>query len=76
MRYIIANKAKSVDMGINTQGHKTKRTQILLNEKEVTTCNALLAYPTLEDKCKQINGKIYSHVQVIQEIEKGGWKYE
>lgn len=71
MRYIIANKAKSVEYGISPAGHKTKDRKILLNEKEVMT---FVGGDAFEDKVAAVDGTVYSAADVKQIIKREGWK--
>ncbi len=71
MRYIIANKAKSVKYGICPAGHKTKDKRILLNEKEVT---AFVEGRAFEDKVVAVDGVVYSATEVKQILKREGWK--
>ncbi len=73
MRYIIADKVRAIDAGIALKGHREKNAFILLNEKEVANLPALAAYPTLEEKCERILGTIYTHEQIIHQLEQEDW---
>ncbi len=71
MRYVIADKAKSVRYGISSAGHRTKDRRILLNEKEVA---AFVDGDTFERKVSAVDGVSYSAVEVKQVLREEGWK--
>ena len=73
MRYIIADKAKAANAGFTLKGHRRQGECILLNEKEVLNSPFLASAPTLEAKCELITGTIYTHRQIIYELEQGDW---
>jgi hypothetical protein len=73
MRYIIADKVKAVAYGFELHGHRVNGNLILLNEKEMECNPALASAPTLEKKCELILGSIYTHQDIINELEQGGW---
>ena len=75
MLYIIANKAQAVDYGFTIRGHRVNGNLILLNEKEIENNPTLSASKetTLEERCKPISGTIFTHQEIIHELEQGGW---
>lgn len=73
MRYIIADKAKAGGAGFTIKGHRFKGNFIILNEKEVENNPSLANATTLEAKCERIMGTIYTHKQIIHQLEQEGW---
>lgn len=74
MRYIIADKEQAVNAGFSMKGHRAKGNFIILNEKEVENNPSLANAPTLEAKCERITGTIYTHKQIIHQLEQEGWE--
>lgn len=72
MKYIIADKYLAGSAGFDVSVHRTNKKNIILNEKEVMN-KASLEGVTLEEKSKQIDGKVYERAELIQIISKGGW---
>lgn len=73
MRYIIADKEQAVSAGFKIKGHRVKGNFIILNEKEVENNPSLSNAPTLETKCERITGTIYTHKQIIHQLNQEGW---
>ena len=59
MKYVLANKQKALDIGINTIGHFKKGDMIILNEKEVMENHNLDG--DIEERVKTIGAKLYTN---------------
>ena len=71
MKYIIADKALSSFVGFNISTHRTNNDKIILNEKELVNNKCLEG--TLEERAKAISGTVYTHTEIINKINEGGW---
>jgi len=69
MNYIIANRTKSIQAGINLVGHRVKGESVILNEKEVSSCAALAKHRTLRTKAAAIGGTVYTDDQIMKKIK-------
>ena len=71
MRYIIADKTKASDAGINLLGHRTNGNLVILNEKEVMMSPSLNG--DLEKRCVAILGTCYTRDGIEDALREGGW---
>jgi len=67
MKYIVTQKQKAIDLGINPVGHYKKDDKIILNENEVMH-NALLE-GNIEERVKALGAKIYTPVYTKRMIK-------
>ncbi len=72
MKYAICNKEKALAVGIRELGHRTKDTEILLNEREIIINPNLTG--TLEERVAALDGTAYSRTGVYQYINQNNWK--
>ena len=72
MRYVICRKDLAVDNGFDSAVHRVNGNLILLNEKEIVS-NTSLSGADFEEKTKSIMGNIYSHEEINQVLNEGGW---
>lgn len=74
MRYILASRAKAINVGFSTIGHRTKLDKIILNEKEVNFNQILQG--TLKERVENLNGSIQTETEILKLINEGDWNYE
>lgn len=69
MKYVIADRSKALSYGINAIGHRSKDSQIIVNEKELDQVPGT----TLSKRAKAVDGKVYTAAAVKKIIKEGGW---
>lgn len=72
MRYVIADKEKSKIAGFDLAGHKSRGSEVALNEKEVMDSQWLGG--TLAERAAKIGGAVYTEREVLTKTSK--WRYE
>ena len=67
MKYIIIDKAKAIDYGINVKTLLGKGTKVIVNENTLRRNIALSG--TLEERAETLNGEIYDNEKIKRIIK-------